>query len=269
MEVVKAVSIVGPVPLGGTKPFLLIGEDGNQYYTKFKENPESSRILINEYVCSQIAEIFDIPKAENVFIDATDIFIEVFGEEISNHIEEMPKTGLHFGSLKLDSVYPITSSDAILKAENPECLPSILLYDHLIGNRDRQYNSGNILISETPRKIFAIDHSEAFEIGPLWDATQLKHRISLPIEPFDMGGYVYTKWIEHIKDPHPFSAFFNNLLRLTDDVLWNIIDKTPDEWLITNNEKQMLFRYLAFRRDNIHPLPELLRDKLPYWKGEI
>lgn len=269
MEVIKATSTIEPVTNGGTKPFLLMGEDGNQYYTKFKENPESPRILINEYVCAQIAEVFEIPKANNALIEISQEFIEVFGEEVEEHIEEMPTPGIHFGSLKIDRVFPITSSEAILSAENPDCIPTILLFDHLIGNRDRESNAGNILISENPKKIYAIDHTEAFEIGPLWDATQLNHRIDTPITPYDIDGHVYSKWIEHIKDPYPFSAFFDNLSRLTDDVLWNIIDKTPVEWLITDEEKEKLFQYLAFRRDNIHPLPELLRTKLPYWKGEI
>lgn len=269
LEVVKAASIVEPVPLGGTKPFLIYGEDGNQYYAKFKENPESSRILINEYVCSEIADIFEIPKTENVFIEVSEEFVEVFGEEIEEHIEDMPKPGLHFGSLKLNNVVPITNSEAISKSENPECLSTILLFDHLIGNSDRESNKGNILISESQKRIYAIDHSNAFEIGPLWDATQLKWRLTSPVTPFNMEGYVYSKWTEHIRSPYPFSAFFDNLLRLTDDVLWNIIDETPKEWLITDDEKQMLFQYIVFRRDNIHLLPELLKPKLPYWKGEV
>lgn len=268
MDIVKAISAVEAVTNGGTKPYVLMGENGQQYYVKFKENPESARILINEYICGEIAALIGLPITENVLIEIDQQFIDIFGEEIEEHIWESPSPGLHFGSLKINDVYLIEDTGTINEAKNIDCLPTILLFDHLIGNNDRESNKGNILITGK-KEIYAIDHSNAFEIGPLWDAHQLDLRLDSPISLLDMNGYVYSKWTDHISDPNPFSAFFDNLPRLTDDVLWNIIDSTPEEWAITPREKEKLLAYISFRRDNIVEVPELLRDALPYWKGDL
>lgn len=268
MEVVKGLMAVAPVLNGQTRPFRVKCDDGNEYYVKFKENPESSRVLINEYVSTKIAEILDIPITTNRFVEIGQTFIDLYGEKINSHIEELPSCGLHFGSQKIDKVYPITSSKIISSTTNADCLSSVLLFDHLIGNQDRISNKGNILLDGGDEKlIVVIDHSHAFDLGPIWDEHQLRIRINEPLIPYDLNGYVYSKWIPHINGNSPFSSFFHKLPGLTDDILYHIISKIPEEWLITEGEKEALFLYLQDRRNQIDVLPSLLKNSLPYWKG--
>lgn len=267
VEIVQAVMPVEPIRNGQTKPFLIRCDDGNQYYVKFKENPESSRVLINEFVCTKIAEIIDIPITPNKFVQIDAHFIQLYGPTIQQHIGEVISAGLHFGSLKVDKAYPITSSKMIANSVNTDCLSTILMFDHLVGNGDRVSNKGNILMNGVSKEITVIDHSHAFELGPIWDEHQLRRLVNQPILPLDLTGYVYSKWVPHINGNSPFSHFFQNLTRLTLQEMSHIIDDVPDEWIITDSEKEALLIYLEYRKDNVHMIPQLLKPSLPHWKG--
>lgn len=265
MDIVNAVAPIQPITNGQTKPYLLLCDDGYQYYVKFKENPESPRVLINEFVCTKIANLVQIPLTTNKLVKINLQFVQVYGEVIKHHIGETISQGLHFGSQKVDKAYPITSSQMIEGSTNPSCLSDVLLFDHLVGNEDRVSNRGNILMDGTSKKITVLDHSHAFELGPIWDHIQLSHRLTDPIKPLDLSGYVYSKWVPYITGTDPFENFFHNMIGLTREKMWHIINEVPAEWNINTQEKQTLLEYLEYRKTNLHTVPQYLKSSLPYW----
>lgn len=269
MQVTSAILPNGKVKNGVTKPYYITCDDGYQYVVKFKENPEGKRVLINEYICAKIAEILDLPLAIPSIIEVDDSFVNDYGKEISEHVECKISIGLHFGTRKIKKVFQIFNSQMLESALNIECIPEILLFDQLVCNKDRDNNGGNLLFDATNMKIIMIDHTHVFDVGPSWTANDLEQRIGEPFQIFDANGYVYRKLIPFVKGNNPFNKFMSKLTRLNPTVLWHIINSVPEEWQITDHEKNVLKEYLFDRLNRIEEVLPLLKPHLPYWKGGI
>lgn len=72
-----------------------------------------------------------------------------------------------------------------------------------------------------------------------------------------------------VKGNNPFSSIIQKFSRMTDMHLWHIIDTIPDEWLVKEDEKHALHRYLCDRLKRMDEALETLKPILPYWKGGI
>jgi hypothetical protein len=53
---------------GGTQPYLMRCSDGAYYVVKFQNNPQGSRILANELICSRLAARLGLPVANGVVV---------------------------------------------------------------------------------------------------------------------------------------------------------------------------------------------------------
>ncbi|OAB34108.1 HipA family kinase [Paenibacillus glacialis] len=269
MQIVNAVRPIQPVNNGVTKPYILLGNDGNSYYTKFKENPETSRILANEFVCAKIAKFLDLPLASPTLINVDQDFIDIFGTEITEHIESdvSISKGLHFGTKKINKAFQIVNSKMIESATNIKAIPEIILFDQLICNTDRDRNGGNLIFDQSKMKIVVIDHSHAFDIGPLWDAHQLEIRVGSQFEPFAHDGYIFRKLVPFVKGNNPFDPIIVKMLGMTSEFLWHTISSIPDEWIISMDDKLALHCYLCDRLHRISNALPILKPILPNWKG--
>lgn len=148
MQTIDAVRAIQAVKNGVTRPYILEGNDGYSYFTKFKENPETSRILANEFVCAKIAEFLELPLANPCLIRVDSDFLDLYGDEISTHIDNdmTITTGLHFGTRKINKAIQITNSRMLEEAVNVRVIPELILFDQLICNTDRDQNGGNLLL---------------------------------------------------------------------------------------------------------------------------
>jgi hypothetical protein len=269
MQTVTATVPIGKIRNGCTKPYYLICDDGNHYAVKFKENPETCRVLINEYVCAEIALILDLPLAEPSIVNIDDYFISDHGNEISQHVEKQVTSGTHFGSKKVKKAFQIFNSQMIEDAGNINCVPDIILFDHLICNKDRDSNGGNLLYDSNSKQLVLIDHTHAFDLGSIWTSNELKRRINQPFFPLNTGGFVYKKLVPFVNGNNPFGNILNKLTRLNVDTLWHIIDSIPQEWQITPEEKSVLLEYLIDRLNRIEEVLPVLKPHLPFWKGGL
>lgn len=271
MNVVKAVRPMQPVNNGVTKPFVLLCDDGNQYYTKFKQNPEGTRVLANEYVCAKLADQLKLPLANPTLINVDKDFIDLYGKTISDHIEceEELSKGLHFGTKKINKAFQISNAKMIESATNIQVIPEIILFDQLVCNTDRDCNGGNLIFDQSNMQIVVIDHSHVFEIGTLWDATQLNIRIGSKFEPFTQNGYIFRKLVPFVRGYNPFDPIMGKMSGISNEFLWHIINEIPDEWTIPLDDKKALHSYLGDRLHRIEDALPVLKPILPYWKGGI
>jgi hypothetical protein len=254
---------------GCTKPYYITCDDGEQYVVKFKENPESSRVLANEFVCAEIADLLELPLSAPKLINVDESFVQDFSGEISLHIGDTITSGLHFGTKKIKKTFQITTPHMLENANNINCIPEIIIFDQLIGNKDRDSNGGNLLYDASLNKIVLIDHTHTFDLGPLWNAHELRRRISLPFELYPFTGFVYRKLVPYVRGNNPFSSILGKLERLTEDNLWHIIDRIPEEWNVNNDEKAALHEYLLDRHNRIEEVLPIIKPHLPFWKGGI
>lgn len=266
MDVVNAHRAIDGIKNGCTKPYHVVC-DGEPYIVKFKQNPEGLRVLANEYVCAKLAKKLHLPIPNPALIQVSDEFIKDFGTKISDHVGEQITTGIHFGTKKLKKAYPLTNADMIYLARNVHIVPEILLFDHWIHNSDRDRNGGNLLFDAVKMELVILDHTHAFDLGPIWTATQLTQRMNDRYIIFDTSGYVYKKLVPHIRGNQPFHSILDKMSRLTRDDLWNIIDSIPDQWEVCEEDKIALHSYLWNRLNRIEEVLPLLKPVLPFWKG--
>lgn len=268
MEKVNAIMPISPIKNGVTKPYI-INCSGEEYVVKFLQNPEGKKALVNEYVCAKIAIELELPLAHPNLINIDEIFIKDYGEDIKKHINAEIEPGVHFGTKKIQKVFPINTSAILGKARNTNVIPDVVLFDHLICNTDRGSNGGNLIFDYTNKKIVVIDHTHAFDIGPLWDEHQLNQRVGETIEPLDMSGYIYSKLVPYIDGYNPFSNILSNIRKLSFDTLTNIMNNIPQSWSVTDEEKKMLVKYLMDRIERVDEILYCIQPQLPRWKGGI
>lgn len=266
MQIVKANWADEGIKNGCTKPYYVMCDD-DIYVVKFMQNPEGLRVLANEYIGAKIAEILHLPLASPSIVEVDDDFVTHYGKQISLHVGEEISAGIHFGTKKVKKIYPITNSAMLQAARNIDIIPEVVLFDHWICNTDRESNGGNLLFDASKMEVVVIDHTHAFDLGPIWTATDLRQRIGEGFRPFNMSGFVYKKLVLHIKGNNPFHRILDKMSRVTDDHLWDIISTVPLEWGVTEEEKAVLHSYLCDRLSRIEQVLPLLKPVLPFWKG--
>lgn len=263
---VKAERLIKKIKGTSTEPCLVRCSDGNSYYVKFAQNPEGPRVLVNEFVAGSLAILLDLPVPKFEFIDVQQDFINVFSPDLP-----FPVTaGIHFGSQEVKKALAITNGKMLDELSNSEIVPMLLLFDHWIHNADRDKNKGNLLLNLSTKELIVIDHTHVFEIGPLWDAVQLQHRIAeTSIAPLDLEGFVYHRLIRFVKGNDPFAPALDRFNSLVKESVVSIVGEIPEEWGCTEQEKHILLEYLMNRHSLIPSVPQLLRSQLPYWKGGV
>lgn len=269
MQVVKATRALEGINNGCTKPYYITCDDGEIYVVKFKQNPEGARALVNEFVCGKIAEILELPLAVPVLVEVANEFIYDYGTAIEQHINCATGPGLHFGTKKIKKGVPITNSDVLKRAKNVNVIPEIIIFDQLICNKDRDRNGGNLLFDMSKMEIVVIDHTHAFDIGPIWTEVDLKQRLGEPFIAFDNSGYVYRKLVPFVTGYNPFQTAIVRVKSLLGATIGNIINEIPNEWQVSDVEKAALYEYIMDRVHRIEEALPVLKPVFPYWKGGV
>ncbi|MCL6445045.1 MAG: hypothetical protein K6T83_16585 [Alicyclobacillus sp.] len=260
---VTARRVIKAVGNGITKPYFVNCSDGYTYVVKFAQNPEGERVLVNELVCGQLGVLVGLPVPPIAIVVVDDEFLRANSEKIGFGI----KKGFHFGSREVKRAITLTNRRILELASNTDIAPLLVLFDHWIHNKDRDSNNGNIMFDTSNKKLVVIDHSHAFDIGPLWNAHQLKMRLHEPIAPLDLRGPVYAKLVPFISGNNPFGKAIQQIESVSVDDIASVLGIIPDEWNCSEGEKDVLFQYLQYRHKLMKNVPDLLRTYLPYWRG--
>lgn len=250
---------------GATNPIHGMG-DGTRYIVKTFNNPEGNKVLINELVAYFIAKQLKlpIPNATLGMIDnITKIDADIFKSDDFNE----SCYGLAFCSELLQPVTTISSFKMLSMSKNYTwLLPKLMLFDHLIYNKDR--NKGNLLISlsKTDKNLYIIDHSHIFSMEALWNSIGLNQRIAEndfnDSTIMDDNWYQYSNFkkvlnidiitmrdtIDYFKD-HLSIDFFNNL-----------IEKIPTVWENDKDELIALINYLIYRVEHLEEFANLIMN---------
>lgn len=85
----------------------------------------------------------------------------------------------------------------------------------------------------------------------------------------DLNGFVYRKLIRFVSGTDPFASALSRFNSLPEESVASVLQKIPEDWGCTEQEKYTLLTYLMTRHAMIPSVPELLRHRLPYWKGGV
>lgn len=208
---------IQPFREGGSLPALADADDGFSYVIKFRGAGQGKKALIAELIGGEIARILNLRMPEMVFADLDESFARTEPDE---EIQDLLKfsvgknLGVHFlnGAITFDAnVDQISAEEA----------SRIVWLDALLMNVDRTVRNTNMLIWH--KELWLIDHGASLYFHHSWDNWEEQ-----ALKPFvQIKDHVLLKNASQVESvDRQYRAL------LTEEVIRNIVDIVPSEWLI-------------------------------------
>ena len=256
--------VLNPMTNGVTNPFHCILDTGDYAIVKTFNNIQSNMVLINEFICYELALFLNLPMLESgvCLISENTVGLDKLIEEDN----DKEKLGLAFYSKRIDKSTVLTGLKMVDLIENKHDILKIIVFDHLIYNADR--NKGNLIFSFKKKNLFmyVIDHTHVFHKQCLWDMYQLEQCI-------EDNDYLDTTIIE--KNSDLYSLFFqredmplDKLLeiskeykeKINENNLREIINRVPKEWNLSYDDGEALIKYLLYRLDKLDHMCKIIYE---------
>lgn len=255
LRTVVATRYVTPLREGGSLPAIIEADDEGMYVLKFRGAGQGTKALIAELVAGEIARAAGLPVPEIVFVDLDP---ELARTEPDPEIQDLIRlsTGLN---LALDYLPGAITFDPVAEKPDAEIASAIVWFDAYVANVDRTARNTNMLMWH--RKLWLIDQGAALYFHHRWDDFLKRSR-----DPFPM-----------IKD-HVLLPFADSLEaadaklseRITADIISDIVQLIPDDWLIADSsgskpDRDVYAEYLLRRLEPPHTfLEEAIRARSRY-----
>src|SRR5689334_5255881 len=89
---------------GGSGAVIIRADDNTRYTVKFKENGQTLRVLVNEFVAAHIAIRLGVPTPEPVLVEVDDGFLQANPFLAAKYAAPV-SSGVHFGSRIVRNLY--------------------------------------------------------------------------------------------------------------------------------------------------------------------
>lgn len=265
MPIPHALAFRGAVPRGMSLPQLFTVEGLGLCAIKFAQNPQGKRVLTNELIGFQIADLLGLehPPCGLVKVDSL-CFPTGDGHLLVADIDgvEIPFLGgMHFYSQWLESSDQVIAEDLTLSgAVNTSMLAGVVLLDLLLHHWDREPRNTNLIVQRvgSRQRLKLIDLGLAFG-SAAWFADDLQ-RITLPDLdaplPYAQSPTMLLKMIQTDRD---FAPYLERLPAITDAALSQMVSLLPVAWNVTDSDKLALLNLLSAR---VKALPSYLEQRL-------
>ena len=258
MLLVNIIEIRNKLGNGCTIPFVVWCDDGKTYIVKFPGNDQGVKALVNEFIASNLCEYLELPIFNYSLIN---VKLNDYNNETQDEI--LPIEGTAFGTEYNDNALVVLNSGMIYKSINKNDAIKILIFDLLIGNFDR--NKGNLMIDSVSKKIFMIDHTHIFGLGTIWDEYQLPRLINEEFKIESLHKFNYNNIIGSIIKDSSFyielNKFITKVKNINKEFIYDIMNKIPNDWNVTQKEKDLLVDYIYIRFNRVNEILDLLNIK--------
>lgn len=233
LRTVKAMRYVTPLREGGSLPAIIEGDDDGLYVLKFRGAGQGVKALIAELLGGELARFLGLKIPEIVFVE---LDADLARTEPDPEIQDLIKASDGI-NLALDYLPGSIMFDPLIEKPNSRLASEIVWLDAFIANVDRTARNANMLLWH--REIWLIDHGAAFFYQHNWEKfpanaanpfKQIKDHILLP----------FADEIE--KADEDFSK------KLTPEILGEIVDLIPNEWLENADEEKKIYLEFLIRR---------------------
>lgn len=245
------------IPNGITMPKFGALDDDTLAVIKTFNGPEGNLVLFNELYCYRLASLLGLPMPPSgicLIDNNTDVFADC--------VEEGQQGYGFFSQYLHKSV--VLVSDIIPKISNIEILFKIILFDHVIFNKDR--NPGNLLVQYYKENVSlkVIDHSHVFVNQALWDANCLRRCIrENDINSTDVlasNSFLYEMFYLHLtvtdeRFDTPKQLFKKEINEL---VLRSILGDIPETWLPPKEDIEALIEYILYRVSRLDDICKMI-----------
>lgn len=283
MNTVEAVSYLGEVGEGISKPKKMLCSDGIIRVVKFNHPSHLDRSLLNELLGWNIAKIMELPVLEQSLVEVPAELAKLY-----SNVEGMSE-GIKVG-YPLKNINENIASTGLFREPLPKlygsCInthhfPGIFIFDMWTQNDDRGSNDGNLLVipnKNGDRELFVHDYGYCF-IRPTSDMVKYKTLEELTGSPLRWQQHywqnppVYNALGFHIdlmdSNINPFVPYIKNIENLTIERLDTIMKYIPAEWYISKSEIDIIKNFLYDRRYSVRIEIDALTKSFwfPNWNG--
>ena len=251
---------------GGAQAHMLEAGDGRYYITKFVNNPQGTRILVNEWIASKFLNYLEIAQPRTAIVEVTAEFLrenpEVYLQRGSHRDPIQP--GWHFGSCfpgdpSRQAVYDFIPDVLLPKVSNFAHFLGVLVFDKWAGNADaRQAIFFRAKLSEwmpagsaPPAKLGflaqMVDHGYILD-GPHW---------GFPESPLQ-GLYFRTEVYNQVSSFSDFQPWLDRVIHFPEEIVDKAYREIPPQWL--NGDAGLLEGLLEKLLRRCKRVPDLLHD---------
>jgi hypothetical protein len=221
VRTISATRYVTPLREGGSLPAIIEADDEGLYVLKFRGAGQGTKALIAELVAGEIARSLELPVPEIVLVELDP---DLARSEPDPEIQELIKASAGL-NLALDYLPGSVTFDPIADKPDARLASSIVWFDAFVTNIDRTPRNVNLL--SWHRRLWLIDHGAALyfhhgstnELDRDW---QKRSRDPFP----QIKDHVLLPFAGALAEADTASA-----ARLTPDVLRDIVELVPGEWL--------------------------------------
>jgi hypothetical protein len=216
LRTVEATRYVTPLREGGSLPAIVEADDLGTYVLKFRGAGQGRKALVAEIVAGEIARALGLLVPDIVLVSLDP---ELARAEPDAEIQDLIRasSGLN---LALDYLPGSLGFDPLVKRPGPDLASHILWFDALVTNVDRTPRNPNLLTWHGG--LWLIDHGASLYFHHAWS-----------------GWTAASKWPFAAARDHVLLPFAETISeadaalapRLTDEVLREVVDLVPEEWL--------------------------------------
>lgn len=245
---------------GCTEPVRAYLDDNTYVIAKLYNNCEGNLILFNEYLSYSLAVQIELP----IPVSGICLIDEQTIDE--NHTLSPQNFGYAFYSTYLQST--ILKPGIIKHLQNLNYFYRLLLFDHLIYNKDR--NVYNLLTTFTKKdtSFSLIDHSHVFKNETIWDANCFRLGIAendyMDTYILETNAPMYDMFLQTFQfDAAKLNdevSYIQN--RITIDVIDKAIAEIPSEWKPSQNNIDALREYLLYRNSHLQDICDMIVEQL-------
>ncbi len=258
---------------GGAQSHLMRCDDGGYYVVKFQNNPQHTRVLVNELLGTRLARRLGLLTTPVAIISVSEDLIRLTPDLCM----EMPRTripcraGLQFGSRYPGDPHRLTLLDflpdkQLMEVENLHEFPGMLVFDKWTCNTNgrqtlffREQEDG-AETAELRYRAVMIDQGFCFNAGE-WN---------FPDAPL-RGLYARNRVYEGVTGRDSFGPWIERIeKRITKRVFDDLIREIPPEWYADDLDAVMRLAEQLYRRRTL--VPELVwaaknttRHPFPNW----
>lgn len=252
---------------GGAQSQLMLGDDGDLWVVKFRNNPQHPRVLPNEFISTRIAEAVGLTVPRTAAVQVSSWLVEHTPEMVVDKgrgVRERCADGWQFGSKFVGGLMPGQVVDYLPDSQLNEVrnlteFAGILAVDKWTGN----CNGRQAVYERKPRerkyRAVFIDQGFCFNAGE-WTFPDVAMRGVFP------RNLVYAR----VRGWENFEPWLTKVEEFRSDNLMDIAGQMPPEWYENEVESvQRLMDTLYARRGKVRDLITAFRDSsrdpFPNW----
>lgn len=262
---IECKQILGVLPNKTSSPPIICETNDGVYYVKYVENISRNKVLVNEYICYQFAEILGLPIPQYSLVSMDNFLGKTYQIYDDSVVFNCP---VAFGTKEVGRMSLSCSEQSIMDSHNKTDYLKIIALDYFVDNKDRIFNLGNLLFTPFDKKTWAIDFTHVFGNDTIWDRYSCKRKEDDNYEEF---GFENDSIYQYMVESFRFTKEHLDEIRLlfskiNENIIETILDSVPKDWGCPQEDLDALKLYLIKRLSRLEQVVDIIERRI-IWKS--